>query len=146
MSPSVVRVLALVDLQSQRSENSSCGSSRLDDLLRAADARYERRRNRDADGALLGGIRLARNAVVHGVDVVGVTRTTGSAMGGVAIGGTFAGTQIGSICWLARSSIPFTPNTAAQQQKASYDSELSGKQMRPTLHRTLGFLQAAANT
>ena len=118
----------------------------LDDLLKAVDSRYERRRNRDTDGVVLGGIRLARNAVVHGVDVVAVTHTTGSAMGGVAMGGTFAGGQIGSIYWLPRSSIPFTPNTSAQQQKASYDSELSGKGICPTLQGALAFLRAAAGT
>ena len=74
----------------------------LDDLLKAVDPRYERRRNRDADGVVLGGVRFARNAVVHGVDVVAVTRTTGSAMGSVAMGTTFAGGQIGAIYWRAR--------------------------------------------
>lgn len=46
----------------------------LDEQLRAVDPEYERRRDEDAGGRLLPGIRLVRNAVTHGA-VVAVEQT-----------------------------------------------------------------------
>jgi hypothetical protein len=81
----------------------------LEDLVVSVDGQYRMKRNADVDGAVLPGIRYARNAVVHGQTVATTVYSSGGAVLGAAVLGTFALGEGPSIRWSNRSSIGFTP-------------------------------------
>lgn len=119
----------------------------LEDLLVSADGQYWAKRSGDADGAVLPGIRYARNAVVHGETVVTTINVSGGAMLGAAMLPFMLGAGP-STTWSARASIGFTPDphpyVAGQEQ--SYDGEVAGQDVHAPLERALAFLRDAAGT
>jgi hypothetical protein len=118
----------------------------LEDLVVSVDGQYWTKRNADVDGAVLPGIRYARNAVVHGQSVTTTVHTHGGAMLGAAMLGTFALGEGPSTRWSNRSSIGFTPSKDVPQQEQSYDSQIAGQPVLPPLERALAFLRFAAGT
>jgi hypothetical protein len=119
----------------------------IDDLLHAADSNYRTRRDADPDGAGLPGLRLARNAVVHGVMVTSATYDKPG--GGLAAAplATFALGEGPSTRWVARASIAHTPKPGKHvpSQERSYDTHIAGHDVLSPLTLALGFLRDAAS-
>lgn len=120
----------------------------LEDLIVSVDARYWAKRGADADGAVLPGIRYARNAVVHGETVTTTVDVSGGAMLGAAVLGAFALGEGPSIRWRARASIGFTPDPRPHVpvQEQSYDGEIAGQDVSAPLARAFAFLRCAVGT
>jgi len=121
----------------------------LEDLVASVyGPRYWAKRNADADGAVLPGIRYARNAVVHGVAVTAAVDSHSGAMLGVAALGAFALGEGPSDLWRDRTSIGFTPTPSRHlaEQERSYDNELAGQDVLLSLEQALTFLRDAART
>ena len=120
----------------------------LEDLLKVASSEYALKRDADSDGAVLPGIRYARNAIVHGELVISTVHTHGGAMLGAAMLGAFALGEAPSVRWSSRAAIGFKPRSATsagvQQQEQSYDQELAGASVCTPLSRALAFVSAAA--
>jgi hypothetical protein len=122
----------------------------LEDLLVAAcnhaGLNYWQHRNADSDGAVLPGIRYARNAAVHGELVVAITVVNPGAVLGAAPLGTFALGQGPSAHWQPRALLKHAPMTTPHlaQQEASYDSHIAGRSVTPPLKLAFDFLRDAA--
>jgi hypothetical protein len=97
---------------------------------------------------VLPGIRYARNAVVHGETVTATVDERPGAMLGVAPLASFALAEGPSNQWKDRPSIGFTPTPSpyVPQQEQSYDTQLAGQDVSPSLERALTFLRYAAAT
>ncbi|HEX4114817.1 MAG TPA: hypothetical protein VHY18_02970 [Solirubrobacteraceae bacterium] len=122
----------------------------LEDLVMAHCGSYVQQRDADVDGAMLPGIRYARNAMVHGELVVSTVSASGGAVLGAAVLGAFSLGEGPSVRWKARTSIGFTPRFASSpsvlQQEQSYDNEITGRNVLPLLSAALAFLHHAAGT
>ncbi len=120
----------------------------LEDLIVSVDGQYRAKRDADLDGAVLPGIRYARNAVVHGQTVIGTVYAHGGAVLGAAQLGTFALGEAPSTRWSDRASVGFTPtpNPYVSLQERSYDNEIVGQTVLAPLERALTFLRSAAGT
>jgi len=118
----------------------------LEDLLADAVGTYWGQHADDPDGAVMGGVRYARNAVVHGDLVLAATYVSPGAVLGAAPLGTFALGAGPHVAWAARSEINHTPiatpHLSAQEQ--SYDAKIAGRDVLPPLQNALAFLLAAA--
>ncbi len=119
----------------------------LEDLLKSASHAYVKQRDAP-DGAVLPGIRYARNAIVHGELVVSPVHAHGGAMLGAAVLGTFALGEGPSIRWSSRAEVGFTParpgSAGVKQQEQSYDREFAGGAVLPPLLTALAFVCTAA--
>jgi hypothetical protein len=118
----------------------------LEDLLADADGSYWSRRAADPDGGMMGGVRYARNAVVHGELVLAATHVSPGAVLGAAPLGTFALGAGPHVAWAARSEINHTPTGTPHlpEQEQSYDAKIAGRDVLPPLQDALAFLRAAA--
>jgi len=122
----------------------------LEDLVVAAcnnaALNYWQQRNADPDGAVMPGIRYARNATVHGELVVTITAVNPGAVLGAAPLGTFALGQGPSAHWQPRRLLKHAPKAAPHlaQQEASYDSQIAGRAVLPPLELAFDFLRDAA--
>jgi hypothetical protein len=118
----------------------------LDDLLRHSDAQYELRRSLDPGGALLPGIRFARNVLTHGHAVAGVTALRpGSELGMLMLGVSQLGT-VSRVSWVERSQIPHIVRKArtSVSEEQSYEQSLAGRDPVPTLQAALQFVRNEA--
>jgi hypothetical protein len=166
-SPAVVRAHRLTDAADAAVKRASTSAQlfsslgevlmwliALEDLLVGADGEYRSKRDADPDGAVLPGIRYARNAVVHGAEVTSTVYSSGGSMFGAAVFGAAYFGEGPSTGWSGRSSIGYTPpkprspqqGALVRQQEQSYDDEIAGQAVTPPLDRALAFLRTAAGT
>jgi hypothetical protein len=132
-----------------------------DDLLgkRGKDA-YRARRNGHADGNVLLGLKIARNAVAHGDDVVQLASGSPGAIPGRASLPLVLGT-VPSCLWASRPQLsekradePQGPLCAKDRaavearlaREKSYDLNITGKEIFNPLMRAFAFLKAEAGT
>lgn len=120
----------------------------LEDLVVSVDNQYWPKRDADPDGAVLPGIRYARNAVVHGETVTATVDERSGAVLGAAQLGMFSLGEAPSNRWKDRASIGFTPTLTPYvlQQEQSYDRLLVGQDVSLLLEHALTFLRDAAGT
>jgi len=119
----------------------------LEDVV-AVGGQYWTKLGADVHGAAMPGIRYARNAVVHGDTVTRTVDSSGGAVLGAAVLGSFTLGAGPSTRWTDRASIGFTgkPSQYLAQQERSYDAELAGKDVSVPLAFALAFLRDAAGT
>jgi len=120
----------------------------LDDLLRRSDPTYEVRRAVDPGGALLPGIRYARNALTHGNTVAAVAFLRPGSQPGMMVLGV---SQLGTLSrfeWMECSHIGHTPRktrTSASEARC-FDHHLAGNGLIGSLTSAFDFLRREAGT
>jgi len=120
----------------------------LDDLLRRADANHEARRAADPDGALLPGVRYARNALTHGNAVAALAAVhPGSQPGMMMLGVSQLGTLSG-FTWLNRAQIGHVARktSTSDDEEQCFDRLLAGRELGLSLTCALDFLRREAGT
>jgi hypothetical protein len=99
----------------------------------------------DPDADVLLGIRYARNAILHGDEVVGVTFLAPGVVLGSARLGMFALGADSSVQWLNRSTLKHAPEPQMADQERSYDTTMAGRPLMTPLARALTFLEDATS-
>ena len=113
--------------------------SSLDDLFRKADAEYEQRRDSDAGGRVLRGLRFARNAGVHLLLAVHEwTKGCGSIQ-------ALSADMPQKARWKRRDELEHAPRKNCGNEVA-YDDYVAGKSVLETLTAAQGFLWMRAMT
>jgi len=114
-----------------------------DELLWHMDG-YKQRRDADHNGAVLLGLRLARNAVVHGAVLFQVVRVDGVGMypfGQCAFGRLAFSADLRRCVWVPRTSFLAGPRTESRpKQEVNYDAHVAGRELLSSLGQATTFL------
>ena len=124
----------------------------LDDLLldHFGLGQYRQKQTADPDGVVVLGLKLVRNAVVHGAQLVSIAK----AHPGSVLGRASLPMRIGAApnCeWVSRGRLPKPPRhvrTPKDQalRETIYDSEIMGKPVALPIRRAISFLRREAGT
>jgi hypothetical protein len=116
----------------------------LDDLLRNADSGYLIRRNNDVEGQVILGLRLVRNAILHGDLVMKLAaKSPGAVLGRATL--PFVLGSAPSCKWVGRGDLSLR-QTPVPDAEASYDRNFAGQAIMVPLHRAFAYLRLQAGT